>query len=418
MQKAETSTARPPDALDMPSSDSNNGSSNRMLTIIGSLVVISTILSLSSGHYYQKRYMNEMLSRFDTATSLIHIQLQQSKANFFRDATSEVGAPNNDVIISPAKPDFPDTIPTSNSHGRQEEEVFKSIIQRVKWTEQQCLKTPQDQRNTLKKELKKATDTPLLPEGGVASALEQWMQNSDRKLSDNEDYPMCYLPPAKLCNVTTYTLIIMSHTTERLEAFMPQIESMVGSWPGLTEIIIVWNSDREVIKTASESTTESKEKKLALQLLDWHANASHPLRIFFSLEEGLTNNLLNRYHPKLKPMNEAVMYFDDDGPFWSKEAMVDVGLSLWKRNSNVQVGGFPRNIRFLSDRMKNAEKIALKASIDLVVQEKTDEYPNFTPICRNVTGDFVEYNYFTFPDFTAHMLLPSGSCLLLTMLSC
>ena len=40
-------------------------------------------------------------------------------------------------------------------------------------------------------------------------------------------------------------------------------------------------------------------------------------------------------------MNEAVMYFDDDGPFWSKEAMVDVGLSLWKRNSNVQVGGFP-----------------------------------------------------------------------------
>ena len=418
-------------SLDMPSSDSNNGTSKHadsatkslseqrssrfsrdcMLTVIGSLVVISTILSLSSGHYYQKRYMKEMMSRFDTATSVIQIQLQQSKANFFRDATSKVGASNNEAIISPAQTDFPDRIHSSISHGLHEEEVFKSIIQRVKWTEQQCLQTPQDQRNTLKKELKKATDTPLLPEGGVASALGKWMRNSDRKLSDNEDYPMCYLPPEKLCNVTTYTLIIMSHTTERLDAFMPQIESMVGTWPGLTEIIIVWNSNREVIKTASESTTESNEKKFASQLLDWHADVYHPLRIFFSLEEGLTNNLLNRYHPKLKPINEVVMYFDDDGPFWSKEAMIDAGLNLWKRNSNVQVGGFPRNVRFLSDRMRNAEKIALKASIDLVVQEKTEEYPSFTPICRNVTGDFVEYNYFTFPDFTAHMLLPSGSFL-------
>jgi hypothetical protein len=382
-----------------------------MLPVIGSLVGLFTVFSISIEHYHHNQYMKDILSRFDTATSLIQIQLQESKASFFKEDTKpmisgKMITPDQNHAVGSKM-----VIDTSNKDahimGLHESNVFKSIIQRVQWSKEQCSQTPQTQRNTIQKKLKVATDTPLLPEGGVAPALQTWLQRGER----GEDYPICYLPPAKSCNATTYTLIIMSHTTERLDAFMPQLESMVESWPGLTEIIIVWNSNRDVLTAAAESTAESNAKQYATQLLAWHSDVSHPLRIFFSLEEGLTNNLLNRYHPKLNPINEAVMYFDDDGPFWSKEAMIDGGLELWKRNSNVQVGGFPRNVRFLSDRMKNAEKIGLRNSIDLITQDKSDGYPNFTPMCRNITGDHVEYNYFVFPDFAAHMLLPSGSFL-------
>mmetsp|Transcript_10432 Transcript_10432/g.18474 ORF Transcript_10432/g.18474 Transcript_10432/m.18474 type:complete len:339 (+) Transcript_10432:2-1018(+) len=95
--------------------------------------------------------------------------------------------------------------------------------------------------------------------------------------------------------------------------------------------------------------------------------------------------------------------------------MVYGGLELWKRNSNVQVGAFPRNIRFLSDRMKQLEKTNLQQSIDIVAKDvhgySGESHPTFTPVCRNVTGDHVEYNYFTFPDFAGHVLLPSGTFL-------
>ncbi|KAL3805694.1 hypothetical protein HJC23_005938 [Cyclotella cryptica] len=405
-----------------------------MLPMLGLLVGIFTLFSLSIGHYYNRRYINEIFSKFGSASSLIQIQLQESKSSFFREdvkAKVDMAIMENEATsrarkkstLTPNKSD-PGTSGSDKLPSQRlihESEVFKSIIERVQWTERQCSQTLDNQRNTVTKQLKVATDTPLLPEGGVASALQNWTrQHQDSKPSSDPSYPTCYLPPKKSCNVTTYTLIIMSHTTERLDAFMPQLESMVQTWPGLTEIIIVWNSPRTTLTSVMESTTDSKEKQYASQLLSWDSDPSHPLRIFFSSEEGLTNNLLNRYHPKLQPVNEAVMYFDDDGPFWSKEAMIDVGLELWKRNSNVQVGGFPRNVRFLSNRMKDAEKLGLQASIDLIVKDApierggggiNDGYPNFTPICRNVTGDILEYNYFVFPDFAAHMLLPSGSFL-------
>ena len=99
-------------------------------------------------------------------------------------------------------------------------------------------------------------------------------------------------------------------------------------------MIIVWNSPRDALNQAKDD----KEKSYARKLLDWDADPSHPLRIFFSLENGLANNLLNRYHPSIKPKNEVVMLFDDDGPFWSRESMIDTGFELWKRNSDVQVG--------------------------------------------------------------------------------
>ena len=346
--------------------------------------------------------------------------------------------------------DASDNNGNTNLDPTHERSVFESIIQRVQWSKQECNAVPPDQKNTLTKTIVAATDLPMLPEGGVEATLQKWLEdnplsktkddnnNNGSSNNNNEDksspasssYPTCYLPPTKSCHVSTYTLIIMSHTTARLHDFMTPLATMVQSWPGLTEIIVVWNSPRDTLtKVAHDNQSntkkkhkEIKEQEYASQLLAWDSNTTHPLRIFFSLEHNLTNNLLNRYHPLLQPKNEAIMYFDDDGPFWSKEAMIDGGLELWKRNSNVQVGGFPRNVRFLSKRMLELEKDRLQRSMDVVVADRIDgvtndgvggevSYPQFTPTCRDVTGDTVEYNYFVFPDFDAHVLLPSGTFL-------
>ena len=381
-----------------------------------------TVFSLTIGHYYHNKYTDEILSKFGSSSSPMAQLLQESKNSFMEETKSRVrGEKSSGMIVK--RNDTADTAvnkddASNNGNGLiHERVVFESIIQRVQWTKQQCDDIPANQRNTVQKKLEAATDLPLLLEGGVAPALQTWLQNSPSDAAataTSREYPTCYLPPSKSCNVTTYTLIIMSHTTERLQTFMDPMSSMVDSWPGMTEVIIVWNSPRDTLT----NVVNEKEKEYANKLLSWDTDTTHPVRIFFSLEHGLTNNLLNRYHPKVKPKNEAVMYFDDDGPFWSKEAMIDGGLELWKRNSNVQVGGFPRNVRFLSSRMKELEKVGLQQSIDLIVKDQTNVGvddgtgpPQFTPLCRNVTGDIVEYNYFVFPDYAAHVLLPSGTFL-------
>lgn len=135
----------------------------------------------------------------------------------------------------------------------------------------------------------------------------------------------------------------------------------------------------------------------------------------------------------LEPKHEAIVYFDDDGPFHSQTAM-DVGLQLWKFNSDVQIGSMARNIRFPSKRMNDLQNAASdlaakhyeenswqthihpydKANVEIKMQEnELDDagYPQFTPICHEQSGDVVEYNYFVFPHFKAHMSLPSGSIL-------
>ncbi|KAL9183559.1 hypothetical protein ACHAXT_004415 [Thalassiosira profunda] len=370
---------------------------NCLLVVIGAMLFCSMTLSLLLGHYHHNA--DELLH---VASSTLHVRLQDFAGE------GRGGKPQPSGSGKPRE---------TSSGPNHERAVFESIIQRVRWTETQCNNLPSDQRHTVKKDFKVATDLPMLPEGGVASALERWMKDNPPSSPEaNDDYPTCYLPPAKSCDVSTYTLVIMSHTTERLKTFMDPLGPMIDSWPGLTEIIIVWNSPRETLTTVVDAgESKGQEYEYAKRLLEWDGDAAHPLRIFFSLTNGLSNNLLNRYHPSLKPKNEAVMYFDDDGPFWSKEAMVFGGLELWKHNSNVQVGGFPRNVRFLSERMKQSEKTNLKQSIDIVVNDADGygdvSHPPFTPLCRNVTGDHVEYNYFTFPDFAGHVLLPSGTFL-------
>lgn len=363
--------------------------SKLLLRLVGSLLFLYVVISFHIGNYYHLNHQH-----YISTTNLQKIDQFYRKDRKYTNTSKTQSVPQTYLI--------------------HERAAFESIIERVKWTEEQCSGIPYYQRQTLTTSLKNATDLPPLPEGGVAQSLKRWMEEDDQHPCDaanGDNCTSCYLPPPRSCDVTTYTLIIMAHTTGRLKKFIDPLTEMMDEWQGMTEIIIVWNSPR----TNLTAVSTEKEQQYATKLLAWDKDPSHPLRIFFSMEEGLTNNLLNRYHPKLRPKNQAVMYFDDDGPFFSKEAMVDVGFELWRRNSNVQVGAWPRNIRYLSSRMKVAGKRGLKGNIDIVANDAQGDigisYPSFTPFCRNITQDYVEYNRDSFPDFNAHILLPSGSIL-------
>jgi hypothetical protein len=368
---------------------------------VGMLLFLCGMLFVAIGNYHYETYMT--MPGLSTKASFY----REKDTKLLRSLRKKTGSAKT-IKMPSLKDDYTQVGPSPVD----ERAVFDSIIKRVKWTENQCNNVHEHYKRNLTSHIENASDLSSLPERGVAVALEQWMQENKARNSYTTSYPPCYLPPPKSCDVTTYTLVIMSHNTKRLHLFMEPLADMIDTWPGLTEIIHVWNSPR----TALMSVDNENEQEYVTKLLSWDEDPNHPLRIFFAMEEGLVDNLLNRYHPKIEPKNEALMFFDDDGPFLSKEVMVDGGLELWKRNSNVQVGALPRNIRFLSSRMKDIGKEGLKESIDIIKRnvhsdDVTAPYPSFTPLCRDATGDHIEYNHFSFPDFNAHILLPSGSIL-------
>ncbi len=329
---------------------------------------------------------------------------------------------------------------------RHESDILRQIMDRSASVSQHCKGLPEHHIN---EPVQKDFDTgvPPLPEGGVQKAMKAWLdkeekgENGKSNNNDRGDYPVCYLPPAKSCNVTKYSVILMSHTVDdakRLRKLKNGIRD-IAKFEGTSEIILVWNSPRGVL--------EESDKGDARLLVQWDADKTFPLRIFYSLENGLHNNLLNRYHPKVQPKEEAIVYFDDDGPFLSEIAL-EVGFELWRFNSDVQIGSMARNIRFPSKRMNEIQTETTAHLSKLYHQDawqthihpydtnqiekyqstaaahdgdlrggintKDDVhagYPQFTPLCNEESGDVVEYNYFVFPHYKGHMSLPSGSIL-------
>jgi len=196
---------------------------------------------------------------------------------------------------------------------RLERNVFTKLMERIDSVIDTCDEMPTIE----KKEVVKDFDTgvPRLPTHGLHAALQDWIRKEDDEVANsdgntNRKYPTCQLPPPTLCSVSSYSVIMMSHTisdAKRLQLMMNAIKDMAQR-PKTTEIILVWNSDKEVLTKA-----KGNDPKL---LIKWDQDTSHPLRIFYSLENGLKNNLLNRYHPSIQPVEEVVMYFDDDGPFF------------------------------------------------------------------------------------------------------
>eukprot|EP00591_Stephanopyxis_turris_P004001 CAMPEP_0195509848 /NCGR_PEP_ID=MMETSP0794_2-20130614/2661_1 /TAXON_ID=515487 /ORGANISM="Stephanopyxis turris, Strain CCMP 815" /LENGTH=589 /DNA_ID=CAMNT_0040637155 /DNA_START=210 /DNA_END=1979 /DNA_ORIENTATION=- len=284
--------------------------------------------------------------------------------------------------------------------------------------------------------------------------MEEYLEKKNTRLSPN-DLPVlgasqtirntspaalsqCTLPPPKSCDQETFTVIFMGYKPDRVKKIWGQVQSM-SKWknadnknakskrPGMLveEIILIWNGEI--------SLNESKDGQALLQA---SADPEHPLRIFFSSQHGLQNNLLNRYHPDVKPTTDALLYYDDDGPFYSLEA-IESAFALWKRHSKAQIGAMGRNFR-LDPRMKQTRKDLLEKAGGVGSDEART---TFVPLCRatppppqaeetaddvktdnstsrralealsNTVGDYLEYNYFVFPNFEANMVLPSGSFL-------
>ena len=298
------------------------------------------------------------------------------------------------------------------------------------------------------------TNVPMLPEFGIIQALQDWMalvksekkkdaaSSSSATSTTSTTTTQCQLPPTTSCHTTTYTAVFMSHSTDRLPKLVEGVLD-IGQRAATQEIIVVWNAPRSVLL----------EDPLGRQLLKVHHNYDEAktvhhtyqttmtnnntnnnnstsillllsnFRIFFALEHGLDNDLLNRYHPLLKPLSEAVIYFDDDGPFIDQVAVSEAGLPLWQRHTRAQVGILGRNMRVLSSRMKTSQKEGMAWQFKMVnIHPKGDNTaatandekarPSlFTPTCRTQTGDTIEYNFFSHPPFGAHMVLPSGSIL-------
>ena len=235
-RKSGGSPSRPPRSRGLGGTASSSPSTveslrrNCLLIVIGALLVCCTFVSLAIGHYHHNHYADQILGP----------KLQQ----FLDDSPPSVRPIRKGATVmqAGAVKSKPDTYGSNLIHERA---VFESMVQRTKRTTRQCDGLPAKERNTIKKRWTPAselaepppagckTDVPLLPELGVGKALEAWL--AENPADQIRDYPTCYVPPPKSCNVTTYTLVIMSHTTERLPAFVDPVSEMIDGWPGLTE---------------------------------------------------------------------------------------------------------------------------------------------------------------------------------------
>ena len=258
-------------------------------------------------------------------------------------------------------------------------------------------------------------DVPFLPEFGIGPSIERFLEKHDVNEKDQiSEWGQCKLPPTTSCHVHNISIIFMAHNIHGLGSIKNNTwgNGKVDYYPKqlVDEIVLVWNGPDRA------SFEESVEGKGLMKLRD---DGIFPLRLFVSAEHGLGNNLLNRYHPLIAPKNEAVLFFDDDGPFF-KSFTLEPGFELWKRNSARQVGSLGRRFQIsTSDRRFALQMESMNMNIDEVLNEREsarydidaiDQQP-FLPHCRTHAGDQVRYEFNSFYDFHAQMVLPSGSFL-------
>jgi hypothetical protein len=224
--------------------------------------------------------------------------------------------------------------------------------------------------------------TAHLPQFGILKAAAAYDQ-------DNNDYPYtCQLPPEMECSETQFTVIFMAYNPDRLSKLYNQILKMTTSpefKPLVHQVLIVWNGNRDIEETKMGKTLASLTKE-----------GSHKVRISYPLKAGFPNDLMNRYHPRLDISTKAIMYYDDDGPFYSFQATL-AGFELWKRNANAQIGAMARKLDLNARQAQ--EKVA-------VLNGPGDRF--FVSHCPT---DSLRYNYNEFAQFGANMVLPSGSFL-------
>jgi len=266
--------------------------------------------------------------------------------------------------------------------------VFSSVLERANTKQQYCQsKDPNFTAFVNRFSMKFGKDEQelaTLPAFGIIDAIkkEQAQPTTDPKWQ-------CILPPESECGETQLTVVFMAYNPDRLGITLKEIRKLLSREAFSTlvkECILVWNGPREV--------DESPEGRELLEFAKENA-----LRVVYPLKMGFPNDLMNRYHPDvLKVTTKALLYYDDDGPFYSYKA-IESGFELWKRNSNAQIGAMSRQINY-SSRQKE-ERAALGS-------EPNDKL--FVSHCDNLQ-DEVEYNFYYFANYDANMVLPSGSML-------
>ena len=230
---------------------------------------------------------------------------------------------------------------------------------------------------------------PDLSNHGIIRALEKYRSQSQQDV----DHWNCRLPPPTECNETQFTVIFLGWNPERLEMLHTQVAAMteprkkIKIWNNLIqEVILVWNGSREL-----------NETNLGQIIQAWTENPHRNFRIIYPLKDGFPNDLMNRYHPRMNIKTKAILFYDDDGPFYKVKAITS-GFELWKRNANAQIGAMARIL--------NVGKRQLEEKATYL-QYSEHEWIGH---CRE-KGDDVKYNFNYFANFGANMVLPSGSFL-------
>lgn len=229
-----------------------------------------------------------------------------------------------------------------------------------------------------------------LPAFGFLGDVEAW--NTSKSIGDPIAEPsrwQCELPADTECHESQFTVVFMAYNPDRLGITLNMIRKMLEEeeWNDIvSEVVIVWNGEREV------DESEHGRKVLAFA-------KGHKLRIVYPLKMGFPNDLMNRYHPDVVQVtSKAILYYDDDGPFYSSAA-VRGGFELWKRHSSAQIGAMARQLDYGPRQQKERTELDPKPNDSLFVTH-----------CTNV-DDKVSYNFRYFANYDANMVLPSGSFL-------
>jgi len=235
-----------------------------------------------------------------------------------------------------------------------------------------------------------------LPPFGIVSDLESYFPDSPEDLTNWK----CEVPPPTECDVNRFSSIFLGYNPDRLLGVKRQLRRMLSQSPYkdmVEEFILVWNNPKPL----------NESGKVGEELYKWSLSNVNPFdvsepnrfRLFLPIERGFSSSLMNRYHPMIKPKSKALLYYDDDGPFYEYKA-IQSNFELWKRNSNTQTGAMAR--AFTLSQRQQREKQDILGGID-----KLDDR-EFVSHCRE-NGDEISYDYRFFENFHANMVLPSGS---------
>mmetsp|Transcript_23409 Transcript_23409/g.34556 ORF Transcript_23409/g.34556 Transcript_23409/m.34556 type:complete len:507 (-) Transcript_23409:238-1758(-) len=267
---------------------------------------------------------------------------------------------------------------------------FQAVLERAKKFQQHC-----DEQILVSSDIKMQNEIDL-PPFGIVNDLESYLPESPEEANDWK----CEVPPPTECHIERFSTIFLGYNPDRLQGVKRQLQRMLSD-PGfkdmVEEFILVWNNPKPL----------NESGKVGELLYEWSSSDVNPFdksepnrfRLFLPIELGFSSSLMNRYHPMIKPKSKALLYYDDDGPFYEYRA-IKSNLELWKRNSDIQTGAMAR--AFTLSKRQEEEKLSILGGIDELDDRK------FVSHCRQ-KGDEISYDYRFFENFHANMVLPSGS---------